>query len=265
MRFAFSNIAWSPNDAPGVLALLRAKRIQGIEVAPSKVWPEWQGATPAAAALYRASLLEEGFEVPALQAVLFGRPEARLFDPQGERHLISHLTRVAAIAGALGAGVVVFGAPRQRDRGDLEMESALESASRVFRELGKTYADHGSCLCIEPNPKRYGCSFVVNSVEGEALVRRVNHPGFGLHLDAAAMFLEGEDLAARWPALADIVRHYHISEPDLADFRQPAVPHQMNLAVLRRNGFTGWCSVEMREPSVPLDRSGPWAILEGAR
>jgi len=265
LRFAFSNIAWTPHDAPHVFQLLRRQGIGGIEVAPTKVWPDWQEATPAAAAEYRRRLQAEGFAVPALQAVLFGAPRARLFDAAGEASLRNHLLRVAEIAGALGAGAVVFGAPKQRDRGALTLEAAHARAADVFRALAPAFADRGVCLCIEPNPPRYGCNFVTTAAEGASLVRRVAHPGFGLHLDAAAMFLVGDRLDTLWGDVGELTRHYHISEPDLGGFSAPQVPHAENLEVLRTAGYAGWCSVEMREPPEGLEDAGPWALLQRGR
>jgi sugar phosphate isomerase/epimerase len=263
LRFAFSNIAWTPHDAPPVLRLLRERGIRGIEVAPTKVWPDWLGATPAAAAEYRRRLDGEGFVVPALQAVLFGQPNARLFDTAGEVALVAHLMRIAELAGAFGAKAVVLGAPKQRDRGALTTETAHAHAAGVFRRLAPAFADRGTCLCIEPNPPRYGCNFVTTAAEGASLVRRVAHPGFGLHLDAAAMFLVGDELRAAWADVGALVRHYHISEPDLGDFTAAQVPHAENLAALRANGYAGWCSVEMREPPQGLESAGPWMLVQG--
>ena len=201
--------------------------------------------------------------MPALQAVLFGAPHARLFDATGEVALRDHLVRVAEIAGALGASAVVFGAPKQRDRGALTPEAAHAHAADVFRAIAPSFADRGTCLCIEPNPPRYGCNFVTTAAEGASLVRRVAHPGFGLHLDAAAMFLVGDRLDAVWSEVGELTRHYHVSEPDLGGFTAPQVPHAKNLDVLRRARYTGWCSVEMREPPEGLEDAGPWALLQG--
>jgi D-psicose/D-tagatose/L-ribulose 3-epimerase len=264
MKLAFSNIAWTPHDDPDVLSLLSMQGITGIEVAPTKVWPNWEGATPAAAESYGSRLRSLGFEVPALQAVLFGRSEARLFDRDGEIALTSHLTHVAELAGALGAHAVVLGAPRQRDRGSLTMEEAFNRAAEVLCGIAETFAARGTCLCIEPNPRRYACNFIVNASEGAELVRRVNHPGFQLHLDAAAMFLEGDNPAHLWPEAGSLVRHFHISEPDLDDFCTPRVPHRANLDFLSSTSYAGWCSVEMREPALPLAVAGPWSILHEA-
>jgi sugar phosphate isomerase/epimerase len=261
LKFAFSNIAWTPHDAPGVFALLRSHGVAGIEVAPTKVWPDWRGATPAAAAEYRRRLDGEGFAVPALQAVLFGKPGARLFDATGEAALDAHLADVAALAGALGAKVVVLGAPGQRDRGALAPDAAHAHAAGFFRRVAPAFADRGACLCVEPNPPRYGCNFVTTSAEGARLVRDVGHPGFGLHLDAAGMFLVGERLADAWDEVGALVRHYHISEPDLGGFTAPQVPHADNLRLLRERGYGGWCSVEMREPAAGLAAAGPWAFV----
>src|SRR5262249_19774551 len=116
---------------------------------------------------------------------------------------------------------------------------------------------------IEPNSRRYGCNFIVNVSEAVALVRRVDHPGFALHLDSAAMLLEGDVLAAVWNDTSELVRHYHISEPDLGDFLAPQAPPRRHLEFVERVGYDRWCSVEMRPPSATLAAAGPWSVLEG--
>jgi D-psicose/D-tagatose/L-ribulose 3-epimerase len=264
-RFAFSNIAWAGQDEPQALALLRAHDISGIEVAPTVIWPDWLRSTPQAAARYRRFLHDEGFEVPALQAILYSRPQACLFDEYGEVEFLDHLEHVATLAEALGAPVAVLGAPRQRDRGLLTWEQALTHAVPTLREAAGRFADHGSCLCIEPNPRQYGCNFVCNAAQGAELVRMVDHPGFGLHLDAAALHLEGENLAEVLPEVAPVLKHFHLSEPNLGDFRRPEVPHLYNLQHLDESGYQGWCSVEMRRPPGPLSAHGPWKLLGSAR
>ncbi len=264
-RFAFSNIAWSPHDDRNTLALLRSHGVTGIEIAPTTVWEGWAGSTRSAAAAYGAFLRDEGFEVPALQALLYARPEARLFDEQGEALLLEHLAHVAELAGGLGARVAVLGAPRQRDRGRRSFEQARDEAVPVLRQAAQRFHDQGACLCVEPNPRDYGCNFVCSAGEGAQLVAAVNHAGFGLHLDAGGLYLEREELAGVLPQVEGILRHFHVSEPHLGDFRTPRAPHAANLRCLAERGYTGWCSVEMRRPSAPLAAVGPWGILSDAR
>lgn len=261
MRWAFSNLGF-PHEAPAAWQLLREHGVTGIEVAPTRIWPNWQGMNMHAAREYRTKLDDAGFTVPALQAVLYARAEARLFDPSGERVFLAHMSEVARLAQDLGAPVVVWGAPKQRDRGTLSDEAAMEHLTPLLQQLAGVYENHDTCLCIEPNPRRYGCNFVVNAQEGLELVRRVDRKGFGLHLDAAGMFLEGDDLKTLWPTVGKALRHFHISEPDLGDFCAPQVPHEKNLDVLRKQRYQGWCSVEMREPKIPLAKAGPWPLVK---
>lgn len=265
LRFAYSNIAWTPHDDPDVLSLLRRQGIDGIEVAPTAVWRSWEDMTVSKARAYRELLAEQGFQVPALQAILYARPEARLFEPRGEAVLLEHFARVAGIACGLEARVAVLGAPSQRDRGERSWPQALEHAAVLLRKAAALFHDQGCCLCIEPNPRRYGCNFVNTAAEGIELVTAVDHPGFRLHLDAAGMYLEREDLGAVLPAALPLLRHFHLSEPDLGDFRQPQVPHADNLRHLSAAGYGGWCSVEMRRPAVPLADAGPWTVIAHAR
>jgi D-psicose/D-tagatose/L-ribulose 3-epimerase len=264
-RFAFSNIAWTPHDDAATFSLLHRYGIGGIEVAPTAVWGSWETMTVPKARAYRQFLAEQGFEVPALQAILYGKPEARLFEEHGEAVLLEHFAMVARIAAALEARVAVLGAPSQRDRAGRSWPQALEHAAAVLRQAAVVFHDQGCCLCIEPNPRRYGCNFVNNAAEGLELVAAVDHPGLRLHLDAAAMYLEKDDLVSVLPAAFPVLRHFHVSEPDLGDFRQSTVPHVENLRHLTAAGYAGWCSVEMRRSPAPLAEAGPWAVIARAR
>jgi len=246
MRFAFSNIGLADPRDPAALAALRAAGIEGIEVAPTKLWPDWTGATAAAAAEHRTWLAARGFEVPAMQAVLFGRPELKLFgDAPAQRALVAHLVRVADLAATFGARVVVLGAPKNRDRGTLSPDAAREIAVPLLREIGAAYAARATCLCIEPNPPQYQCNFITTAAEGLALVEAVGSPGFGLHLDAAGMYLAGDDPAAELPRAAPTLRHFHLSEPNLGGYAAPVVDHARMLRLLVDAGYRRWASFEV--------------------
>lgn len=253
MKLAFSNIAWGPGEDHEVLAELRANQVQGIEVAPTRLWPNWDGATPEAATAYAQTMRQAGFETPSLQSLLFGLPDLQVFGTAKQQAgLIAHLALVANLAAAMGAKVLVFGSPKNRDRGDLTPAQAMQHAVHFFRQAGQACADAGVTLAIEANPSYYNCNFVTRWQEVEELVRSCNHPGIGLHLDTACTLLAGDDPVAAVPQVADILVHVHASEPDLGPFSNPRVDHQAVGDALRAVGYTGWCSVEMRRTSMAL-------------
>lgn len=261
MKLSFSNIAWTPHDSPKVFDLLRKNDVSGIEVAPTKIWPKWEGADYKAAAEYKVRLAGEGFTIPAMQAILFDRPEAKLFDKAGEVNLVEHLKLVAEIAEGLGARSIVFGAPKQRDLGTFLHEEAVEHSIPLFTKIAEIFHSHGATFCIEPNPRRYNCNFIYNAAQAVELVHKVAHAGFKLHLDAAGMFLEGDHLENEWNNVSDILCHFHISEPDLGGFEKPQVDHKKNLEILAKNNYSGWVSVEMREPEGTINSSNIWNLL----
>jgi sugar phosphate isomerase/epimerase len=264
MKLAFSNIAWSADEDPAVLGVLRANQVQGIEVAPTRLWPNWEGATPEAAAAYAQTMREVGFETPSLQSLLFGRADLQVFGSATQQaDLITHLARVAELAAAMQAKVLVFGSPKNRDRGELSAAQAMQHAARFFRQAGQVCADVGVTLAMEANPTYYNCNFVTRWQEAEELVRTCNHPGVGLHLDTACTVLAGDDPVAAVPQVADILVHVHMSEPDLGPFCGPRTDHRAVGDALRAVGYTGWCSVEMRRTGTALASIQEAALLAG--
>jgi len=251
VRIAVSSIAWAAEEAEAALDALVAGGAQGVEIAPTTIWPGWDGATVAAAREVRARLAGRGLAVPALQSVLFGRAELQVFGDAAP--LVAHVARVAGLAGALGAGVMVFGSPRNRLRGEMGAEAAMERAVPVFRALGEVCAAEGTALGIEANPAAYGGDFLLRWREAAELVARVGHPGVVLHLDTACTALAGDDPAEAAAACGAGLAHFHVSAPQLAAVEAGnPIDHAAVAAALRAAGYGGWVSVEMRrsEPAV---------------
>lgn len=248
MRLAVSAIAW-PADADGeAAALLRAHGIDGVELAPARVCERpWEAPADRVAAC-RGFWEERGLPVVALQALLFGRGDLVLFADAGvRRKLLAHLTGILDLAAGLGATRLVFGSPKNRQRGSLGAVRAEAIAAGFFRELGRRAADRGVWLLIEPNPPAYGCDFLVDSREVIDFVNRVAVDGLGIHLDTGAMALGGESPAAIVAAAGPRWRHVHASEPGLAAVGTGGVDHAAVATALRGVGYDGIVSVEMTQ------------------
>jgi len=254
MKLAASNIAWPSDAEKDAFRILKRFAVDAIEVAPTRVWPEWRGATILAAREYRRHVESEGLSISSLQAILFQKPELRLFgSDSGRTALFNHLQYCADLAAELGAASVVFGGPKNRDRGTLSEVDALLQATDFFFRIAPYYAARGTQIVFEANPAGYGCSFVTESAAAARLVRDVGAEGFALHLDSACMYLAGENQATAIPAVADILRHFHASEPHLGGFSSPAIDHAGAATALRKAGYRGFVALEMREgdPAIP--------------
>ncbi len=254
MRLAVSNIAWPAGMHTQALRILAEASIPAIEVAPTMVWPDWRVSHASA---YRQELADQGFTVSSLQAILFAKPNALLFgDAVAQREMLDHLDSCASLARDLGASPLVFGAPKNRLRGELSTEAAHDIATKLLREIAPAFARRGTCLCLEANPPQYGCDFLTLAADAARLIRAIDHPGIGLHLDTACMHLAGEDSVAIIERHSDILRHVHISEPFLGNFDAPVANHGGTARALRQARYSGWVVLEMRATENPLDDLG---------
>lgn len=243
---SISNIAWPAEDDDEALALAARLGFDGIEVAPIKLFGALAMAPEANMRDYRARLADLGFAIPAMQGLLFGVDGATLFGPPDEEAaLATALERVARVAGILGAGACVFGAPRLRDPGTLSPDAAFERAAGFFRRLAPIFAKNDSIICFEANAPGYGCRFVTRTSEAIALAEAVATPGFALQIDTGTVFAMDEplDVVARAVPHAG---HFHASEPELAPVGSRGSDHQGVADRLEQAGYARWRSVEMR-------------------
>lgn len=245
-RLAVSNIAWEPHENDVIAELLRREGVTGVEIAPTK-WRERPfDASPGDSALYRRSWEDRGLRVVSLQSLLFGRPDLQLFTGPAERAALSdYLRRVIDFGASLGAQALVFGSPKNRLRGSLALNEALEIAAEFFRALGPYAAARDVALCIEANPVDYGCDFVTTTAEAVELCRLVDHPAIRVNADLGGMTLAGEEPGRAIEEAKEFIAHVHASEPHLAELGAGA-KHEAAGRALREIGYRGWVSVEMR-------------------
>lgn len=252
MRLAISNIAWPAGADDAVAPLLHAHGVEGVELALTKIWPEPLDASEAEVRAYRERWQKRGVRIAALQALLFGKPQLTLFGAvSARRQTLEYLDGIIERAGWLGVDALVFGSPKNRQRGELSASKAWVIAVPFFRDVGRMARRHGVTFCIEPNPTAYGCDFVTTVAEGVELVDAVAEEGFGLHLDTGGMALAGDPAAASIAAAAARCRHFHVSEPFLAEVGGGTTPHGECAASLQARDYSGWVSIEMSEAKEP--------------
>lgn len=247
MNLAISNIAWEKHDDPKVLELLRANGVTGIEVAPTKVWQGWENANQQTAEIYRRQMADEGFELPAMQAILFGKPELQLFQPRTHNDFLEHFKLVADLAAGLGSNVLVLGAPKNRRRGQISISQANEIAADFLYKAAVICDERGCSIGLEHNPAEYGCDYITNVADARELVNLVNHPGLQLHLDSAGIHMCGGDIVEVIKS-AGVFVHYHISEPMLEPIYGGEVDHSSALQSLAECRYEKWVSIEMKKP-----------------
>lgn len=246
MKLAVSNIAWDNSELADHLALLRDLGCQGVELAPSCIWPEPVYASAPERAGLRALIKNSGLELAGFHALLFTRPDLQLFrDRAGLDQTVGYMIGLARLCSDLEGAVMVLGSPRNRVRHGRDYDECLAWAAEAFSQVAAACAPLGVILCIEPlGPDE--TEFVMSAREGARLVNRVNHPHFRLHLDAKALLSTGENLDSILGEHGALLRHFHVGDPGLAPPGSTGADHAALGRALRYSGYRHYVSIEMR-------------------
>ncbi|KAG2377567.1 hypothetical protein C9374_009083 [Naegleria lovaniensis] len=266
---AVSNIAWELHQDDQALDFLKEKGVGLLEVAPTKIIPEWIDFTPEAWGNFKKKILDKGLRVSSFQALSFKKNDLEIFHTDESRKAyVDHTKFVIDLAyelvkepNSVAKSVrLVFGSPKTRDPRGKTYEECLQIATVFFRELGEYCLNKHKelgleptsdgvpavCVCLEPNPKDYSCFFGYNIEQASQIVRETNNLGFRLHLDTACLTMAGDDLYSAIKDNADIVQHFHVSEPMLAKFHEVKCQHTRAAQALKEIGYNKVVSIEMR-------------------
>jgi sugar phosphate isomerase/epimerase len=256
MRVAVSNLAWEADRDPAVAQALRRSGIDAIDVVPGRYFPDPAAATREQVRAVRDWWREQGMEIVGMQSLLFRADGLNVFGPPDIRdHMLLRLEAVCRLGGWLGAGPLVFGAPRNRDASGLGAGEALDIAVAFFRRLGAIAVRYGVRICVEPVPPRYGCNFMTTSAAAAAVVTAVDHEGIRLQLDTGTLRVTGENVETVLAAQGAVVGHVHASEPDLValgSLGARGVDHEAVAATLRRLRPDLTVSIEMLPVPEPV-------------
>ena len=159
---------------------------------------------------------------------------------------IFYLSKIIELGSQLGVKIYVFGSPKNRLAGKLGIKEVTDIAIEFFSALGEIAYKNKAKFCIEPNSSLYGCDFINTTDEGIELVKKVAHPGFGLHLDAGVMALNCENYEESLERAFEYLEHFHISEPYLQEIGKGKTDHTRITDHLRRLNYNKWVSIEMR-------------------
>lgn len=242
MKLAISNIAWKAERDEEIYSFLAEQGIQGLEIAPTRIFPEvpYERLTEAAAFVRRIKE-EYRLEIPSMQSIWFGRSE-NLFAGKEEREsLLSYTKKAIDFAEVIGCRNLVFGCPRNRSfEGNYPGTIALE----FFKELGDYAHSKGTVIAMEANPVIYNTNYINETEQAFALVKQVNSQGFFVNVDLGTIIYNEETLDVLKDNM-NYVNHIHISEPGLALIEKRSL-HRKLAEILRKNHYQKFVSIEMK-------------------
>jgi len=256
MKLSVSNLAFASIPKESAYKTVASYGASGVEIAPTII-SDWDSLTLAVCEK-EAGLLENfGLKVSSLQAIFFQKLDCQLLgDTTRYESFCNHIRFIGDICSIMGARVAVFGAPLSRIRGNYTRDQAIELGEKRLRKVGQILSATGTILGIEPVPTIYKCDFLTSYHDVIEIVKRVDSPNIRLHLDTGCVLLDGGDIKAAIKDGNEYLCHFHVAEPNLANFSMPNTPSHMNAAqALQSISYDDWISIEMKESGInPMEK-----------
>lgn len=255
-KIAISNLAFKDKPLGQSLKFLQNSQISGLEIAPTLIWNDPLLVSKKERNSFKGLVSDHGLSIIALQSLLFGRPELQLISGSSrDGRLLVFLKKMVDLCSDLGGSSLSFGSPRNRVRGNLELNDAISIATPVFYELA-AYAKMADILiCIEPVSSEFRCDFINTIEECVQLVESVEHSHFRLLLDTGTLINNKEECRETIRRNACHISHVHINDPNLFPPSNENMEHSIIVETLRSIDYQNWLTLEFlsRDQSLAED------------
>lgn len=241
MKLSASNIAWAKEQDEKVYRMMQSLGFTGLEIAPTRWFPENPYEHVKEAAEY-AKMLKKvyGFSISSMQSIWYGRQESIWGTEEERSRLIEYTKRAIDFASAIECGNLVFGCPRNRNMPD---GADIGLATEFFKEIGDYAIEKGTIIGMEANPPIYNTNFINDTPSAIEFIHKVASKGFKLNLDVGTM-IYNEENSGCLKGRVSLINHVHVSEPGLIPIEERDV-HSELINILNDERYMGFVSIEM--------------------
>lgn len=241
MKLSISNLSWGNKPIIEFAESLEDVGIDGVEIAPSLIWPEPEKVHLNDVKKVKEQLLESGLKVSGIQSLLYGHPEFQLFQPEMWRSMKMHLEKMFELSSTLDSKVAVFGSPKNRIKGNLNSNNANEIASEFLASLVPSLENNDVVLTLEPNAREYGADYLISYEDVCSLSQIIGSNRIAPQIDTGCLWMNGEQ--PKLALMRQMPHHIHLSTPNLGE-----VPGESNfkefLDLAKELNYSKWITIE---------------------
>ena len=250
MKTSISNLAWKHQSTTELLPKLKSIGIQGVEIAPTAIWPNFGDLEVSNVSEFSKVITDEGLSVSGIQSLSFGRPELQVFDTSTWPAFREHLKKMFEVGTKLNASVAVFGSPKNRLKGELSEFETSRLAVDFFGSLLPDLIENNIKLTLEPNATAYGADFLTNYEQVIGLSQEIGSPWIIPQIDTGCMWMSKDDVEESFSSHQP--GHIHLSLPNLEVF--PAeIDFRPFLNQVKHSDYSNWLVIEMLNKTGDLE------------
>jgi sugar phosphate isomerase/epimerase len=242
IKLSISNIAWAAEHDAEMYQFLKDTCFQGLEIAPTRIYPEAPYDKLEVAKKWSIDLREQyGLEIPSMQSIWYGHQE-KIYGSKKERQILIEYTKKAIdFAEVIECRNLVFGNPRNRDTEDVSGNYHI--AIDFFKEIGDYAMEHNSIIAIEANPTIYNTRFINTTEQAVEMAYKCNSEGVKVNVDLGTIIYNNENIEYL-RQIPEYINHVHISEPGLKLIEKRHL-HQELIYLLCILKYQHYVSIEM--------------------
>lgn len=238
MKLSISNIAWAAEYDDAMYSFLSEQHFDGIEIAPTRIFPSNPYERLKDAARFAQNLKEKhNLAISSIQSLWYKRTENIFASAEERSFLLDYTKKAVLFANAMGCGNLVFGSPRNRN---MPSEDSLPDAMSFFKELGNFANKNDAVIAFEPVPPSYNTNFINSTQEAFDMCKQLQCNGLKVNVDLGTMIYNDENMDLINSNI-ELVNHIHISEPMLARIEKRELHKGLKLL-----NYNGYISIEMR-------------------
>lgn len=248
MLFGFNLLLWTTHVTSEhfpIIAELKKAGYDGIEL------PVFEG-DPAHYAEIGKVAADNGLRVTAVTVLPDVETSAISADPAARKRAQARIGWALDCTKAAG-GELLCG-PFFQALGVFTGEPVSTAETDGIVEVHSAAADYAQTLGLKLSvePLNRFEAHALNTVEqAAAVVKRVDRPNYGLLYDTFHANVEEKDPIGALANNLAYINHVHLSENDRGTPGKGHIPFRETLAVLKGNGYAGWCTIEAFGRALP--------------
>ena len=128
-----------------------------------------------------------------------------------KKEVVKHLYKVINICNILNVPNIIFGSPKNRQKGQINKKEADKIFAKILSDISKKLYQKKINFCIEPNARYYGCDYLFKYKQVLNLVKKLNLNNIFINFDTGNAKLENDLILKN----NQYIKNFQISEKDL--------------------------------------------------
>jgi sugar phosphate isomerase/epimerase len=256
-RYAICNELFEGRSLADIASFARGLGYEGLELAPYSLASSVYDISDKERQRMRKEVEAEGMQIVGLHWLLAKTEGLQInhADKEVRERTAQYMLAEVDLCADLGGEVLILGSPQQRvPQPGFSRDEAWANMVDIMGRLGERAEKRGVTFCIEAlaNPE---CKYIITIDMCASLVHAVGRPGFQMMVDCKQMATnDARPIPLQIKTVAPLIRHVHVNDPNKLGPGMGNTEFGPIIQALREINFDRWCSVEVFDASMGIER-----------